>query len=185
MDTIALHVADMIDWIQIILNPSSFGILTSDIHLFQIFAAIACDNIWFARNKAHHENIVPNALVLFATINRTVLEHHYAWASQHPQPHALWLKPCSFLRLIMIQLFGNFILFFIFYAQAAICTDYSGYIIKCSSRISPPCTTVYGEVSAILLVVQLVLSLQLTSFILEGDSLTVTLALQKLEHAQD
>jgi hypothetical protein len=41
LDTIALHVADMTDWIQIILNPSIIGILASNIHLFQIFAVIA------------------------------------------------------------------------------------------------------------------------------------------------
>jgi hypothetical protein len=89
LDAIALPVANMIDWIQLILNPCIIGILDSDIRLFQIFADIACDSIWFAHNKAHHDNIVPNALVLFATINRTVLEHHSVWASRRPQPPAL------------------------------------------------------------------------------------------------
>lgn len=81
LDTTALPIADMTDWFQIILNPRTIGILASDIHLFQIFVSVACDSIWFARNKAHHDNIVPNALDLSATINRTVLEHHSAWAS--------------------------------------------------------------------------------------------------------
>jgi len=78
LDSYALLLVDMIDWIQIILKPGIMGILDSDIHLFQIFAALACDSIWFARNKVHHDNIVPNALVLSATINSTVLEHHSA-----------------------------------------------------------------------------------------------------------
>jgi hypothetical protein len=47
------------------------------------------------------------------------------------------------------------------------------------------CTTVYGEATAALFVVQLALSLKLSSFILEGDSFTVTLTLQKLEIIQD
>jgi hypothetical protein len=78
MDILALNAANMTDWIQIILNPSSIGIPSSNTHLFQIFAAVACDNIWFARNKAHLENMVPNAFVILATINRTILEHRFA-----------------------------------------------------------------------------------------------------------
>jgi hypothetical protein len=71
-----------------------------------------------------------------------------------------------------------------FSAQAVVCQDSTGSIIQCSSLISRPCTAIYGEASAALLAVQLTLSLQLSSFILEGDSLTVTLALQKPEHTQ-
>jgi hypothetical protein len=61
-----------------------------------------------------------------------------------------------------------------FSAQAAVCLDSSGSIIQCSSLICPPCTAVYGEASA----VRLAVYLQFSSFILEGDSLIVTLALQ-------
>jgi hypothetical protein len=94
LDITALPVAGMTDWIQIILNPSTIGILASDILLFQISAVVACDSIWFARNKSHHDNIIPNALDLSVTINRIVLEHRFAWASQQPQPSSVWLKPC-------------------------------------------------------------------------------------------
>jgi hypothetical protein len=51
--------------------------------------------------------------------------------------------------------------------------------------ISPPCTTVYGEVLAALLATKLALSLHAPSFILEGDSITVTLALQNPLITQD
>jgi hypothetical protein len=54
----------------IILNPHNIGIPILESHLFQIFAAIACYQIWFTRNKAHHENLVPHALVIPVTINR-------------------------------------------------------------------------------------------------------------------
>jgi hypothetical protein len=72
-----------------------------------------------------------------------------------------------------------------FSAQAAVCRDSSGSIIQCSSLISPPCTAVYREASAALLAVRLAVSLQLSSSILESDSLIVTLALQKPDHTQD
>jgi hypothetical protein len=181
LDMTVLPVADMRDWIQIILNPSTIGILTSDIHLFQIFAAVACDSIWFARNKAHHDNIIPNALDLSATINRTVLEHHSAWASLQPLPSVVWQKPCSpFFKINYDTAIRDS-----FSAQAAVCRDSAGSIIQCSSLISSPCSAIYGEAFAALLAIQLALSLHLSSFILEGDSLTVTLALQKPDHTQD
>jgi hypothetical protein len=170
LDSIALPIADMIDWIHIILNLGTIGILDSDIHLFQIFAALACDSIWFARNKAFHDNIVPNALVLSATINRTALEHHSTWTSKRSSP-APWLKPCApFYKINYDTAIKDS-----FSAQAAVSRDFSGSIIRCSSLISPPCTAVYGEAFAALLAVRLALSLQLSSFILEGDSLTVAL----------
>jgi hypothetical protein len=45
--------------------------------------------------------------------------------------------------------------------------------------------TLYGEATAALLATQLVVNLDLSSFILEGDSLTVTLALQQPTITQD
>jgi hypothetical protein len=72
-----------------------------------------------------------------------------------------------------------------FSAQAVVCKDSSGSILQCSFVINHPCTTVYGEATSALLVVQLALSLKLSSFILEGDSFTVTLTLQKLDIIQD
>jgi hypothetical protein len=65
-----------------------------------------------------------------------------------------------------------------------VCRDSFGSIIQCSSLISARCTAVYGEASAAFLVVRLALSLRLSSFILESDSLSITLTLQKPKHTQ-
>jgi hypothetical protein len=63
---------DITNWLLIILNPHRMiGIPQAEIHLFQIFAAIACDYLWFIKNKAHHDGLIPNALVISSTINRT------------------------------------------------------------------------------------------------------------------
>jgi hypothetical protein len=164
LDITALPVAGMTDWIQIILNPSTIGILASDILLYQIFAVVACDSIWFARNKAHHDNIIPNALDLTVTINRIVLEHRFAWASQQPQPSAVWLKPCS----LFLKINYDIAIRDSFSAQAAVCRDFTGSIIQCSSLRSPPCTAIYGEVFSALVTVQLALSLHLSSFYLRA-----------------
>jgi hypothetical protein len=81
----------------------------------------------------------------------------------------------------MIQLFG--ILFLLkqclFEIHLAPCITHN------SALISPPCAALYGEALAALLVVQLTLSLHATSFILEGDSITVTLTLQYPKITQD
>lgn len=79
LDILALRISSMADWLHIILYPHTIGILASDSHFFQIFAAVACDQIWFARNKAHHENLVPNAMIISAKINRLSNEHYGAW----------------------------------------------------------------------------------------------------------
>jgi hypothetical protein len=60
----ALRISAMVQWPDIILHPEKIGIPLPDIHLFQLFATVACDQIWMDRNKALHEDIVPNALVI-------------------------------------------------------------------------------------------------------------------------
>jgi hypothetical protein len=79
MDILVLNITYMTKWLSIILNPEMISIPLADSHLFQIFfAVIAYDHIWFLRNKAHHEDLVPNALVISAYINMLVLEHYSA-----------------------------------------------------------------------------------------------------------
>jgi len=63
LDTISLNVTNMTYWLLIILNPH------------RLLAAVTCDYLWFIRNKAHHEDLILNALVISSTINKTVLEH--------------------------------------------------------------------------------------------------------------
>jgi hypothetical protein len=173
-DILALNVTNMIDWLLIIFNLESIGILKAESHMFQIFAAVACDQLWFTMNKAHHEDLVPNALVISATIDKIVLEHHSAWTSTLVRNLAVWKKLCSpFFKINYdTAICGSFS------AQAAVCRNSSGSIIQWSYLISPQCTAIYGETLAALLAVRLALSLRTTSFILKGDSLTIILALQ-------
>jgi hypothetical protein len=92
MHSLALPVHNIADWLLIILNPATIGISQTDSHMFQIFAAVACDQLWFLRNKAHHDNPVPNALVISSTINKLVLEHHLAWSSTLIRNPEVWKK---------------------------------------------------------------------------------------------
>jgi len=120
-------------------------------------------------------------LVISATINKLVLEHHSAWFTTLIRNPEVWQKPSSpFYKVNYDTAIRPS-----FLTQAAVIINSSGAVIKCSSLISSLCLALFGEARATLLAVQLVISLNLPSFILEGDSLTVTLALQNPTITQD
>jgi hypothetical protein len=98
--SIALNVSNMTDWLLIILDPHNMlGIPQFDIHLFQIFVAVACDYIRFVRNKAHHDGLIPNAIVIFTAINKTVLEHYFAWRSKQVIIKEVWKHPSPYFKI--------------------------------------------------------------------------------------
>jgi hypothetical protein len=108
---------------------------------------IACDHIWFSKNKAYHEDLVPNALTISAHINSLVLEHSSAWKTSLSRSPEVWKRPCSpFIKINYDTAIRDS-----FSAQAAVIRDSTGTITHCSSLISPPCTAVYGEALAALL----------------------------------
>jgi hypothetical protein len=170
-----------LQWCNIILHPEKIGIPLPDIHLFQLFATVACDQIWMARNKVLHEDIVPNAMIISFTINRIVKLHHSAWSNKLTPKLAVWEKPFAACFKINydVAICSNFS------AQAAVCRDSFGTIISCSTIISPPCAPVYGEAKAAFLACQLALCLGMSQFILEGDSLIIALSLRKPYLTQD
>jgi hypothetical protein len=130
----------------------------------------------FSRNMAHHDKVIPNALNLPATINKLVLEHYSAWSTTL-RPTLRYGRNFAllFIRSTMLRLSDLF---------CASCSfrSFSGSIIGCRSLISPPCSALYGEAH---LAAQLAISLNISSFILKGDSLTVSLALQNPAITQD
>jgi len=173
LNSLDLLVYNITDWLLIILNPATIGISQTATHMFQIFAAVACDQLWFSMNNAHHDKIIPNAITISATINRLVLEHHSAWSSSMIRSPMIWQKRCPpFYKVNYDTAIRP-----TFSAQAAVIRSLSGSVIGCSSIISPPCSALYGEARAALLAAQLAISLNITSFIFEGDSLTVSRAL--------
>jgi hypothetical protein len=172
----------MTDWLLIILNPHRMpGIPQTEAHMFQIFVVVACDYLWFTRNKSHHDGLIPNALVISATINKTVLEHHSAWTTKLVKTPDVWKRPSpSYFKINYDTVIRDS-----FSTQAAVCNNSTGSIIKCSSLISSPYIAIYGETLATLLAANLAISLKLPSFILEGDSLNVILTLQQSAITQD
>jgi hypothetical protein len=78
----------VVDWLQVILHQQVIGIPATESHFFQIFAVVAFDQIWYARNKPHHENLVPNALSISAKINRISTEHNMHYKNHYKLPRA-------------------------------------------------------------------------------------------------
>jgi hypothetical protein len=150
----------MTNWLSIILNPTKIGILLEDSHKFQVFAMIACDHIWFSRNKTRHEDLVPDAIAISAHINKLVLEHSLTWKSSLPRSTEVWRKPSSpYIKINYETTIRDY-----FSAQAVVIRDSSGIITYCSSLISHPCSTVIGEDLAALLAAKLAISLSLLLF---------------------
>jgi hypothetical protein len=94
LDSIAFHFSSMLDWIKLILCPSSsLGIPQEDCHKFQIFAFVACDILWFYRNKAFHDRTTFDARNISAHVNKISLEYFQAWHSAFAKPMEKWISP--------------------------------------------------------------------------------------------
>lgn len=79
----ALGISSMIDWFIMILNPSKLLVIPlAEHHLFQIFATVTCDLVWFSWNKAHPDDSLPVAISLDRSVKKISLEHLQAWKSK-------------------------------------------------------------------------------------------------------
>jgi hypothetical protein len=176
LDTIALNVTNMIDWLLIILHPHHMlEVPPAETQRFQIFVAVAYDYLWFIRNKAYHDGIILNALIISTTINKTTLEHFSAWKTKYNKTPDVWKSPSPpYFKINYDTAIKTS-----FFAQAAVCRDSTGSIIKCTCIISSHCSVFYGEVTAAFLAARLAVLLGFSYFILDDDSLNVTMAHQQ------
>jgi hypothetical protein len=79
LDSIVLNFSFMLEWIQLIVSlGSSLGIPLVDHHKFQIFAYVACDILWFYRNKAFYNGITFDAQSVSMHTNKISLKHFQA-----------------------------------------------------------------------------------------------------------
>jgi hypothetical protein len=62
----------------------------ADSHLFQIYAAIFCDLLWFSRNQALHKGAIPEVAKLAEKIKRVSYEHFSAWSSKMQPIKEIW-----------------------------------------------------------------------------------------------
>jgi hypothetical protein len=94
LDSTAWSSLGLTEWIKGIINPHPYlGIPKQESHLFQIYAAILCDLLWFSRNKALHEGIIPDITSLAASIKKIAIAHHAAWSSKTSKVDEVWTLP--------------------------------------------------------------------------------------------
>jgi hypothetical protein len=146
--------------------------------MFQIFAAVLCDMIWFSRNQAIHRGILPDALKLAENIKRVTMEHFAAWSSKQKLEMKTWSKPPPDCYKINFDAVSSKE----FSTQAAVCRNSSGKIIKMFTQFRPPCSSTYGAALAAHLAAHLAAllasSMKLSNFILEGVSHVIMDALK-------
>ena len=84
--------SSMMDWVKLIISPNStLNIPLVDCHKFQIFASVACDILWYYKNKAFHDGITFDARGVSAHINKIFIEHFQAWNSVSTAPVEKWI----------------------------------------------------------------------------------------------
>jgi hypothetical protein len=126
-DSIAWSFLSFPDSIKGISLPhSSLGIPKTDTHLFQIYAAVLCYLLWFSRNKALHEGIIPNSTTLASSINKTTLAHSASWSSLFSKVDEALSPPAKGSSKINF----NTAICDNFFAQAIICRNSKVTIIK-------------------------------------------------------
>jgi hypothetical protein len=151
-------------WIAAIISPEhSLGIPLRDQHKFQIFAFVACDILWFYRNKALHENLTFDARSVSIHVNKIALEHFQAWHSSSQVQLKAWATPPpNWIKINFDTTIRD-----LFSAQVVICHDSQGQVLHMSSQISPSCSPNVGEARAAQLACSIADSLSYNHFILE------------------
>jgi ribonuclease HI len=148
---------------------------------FQIFVAVACDILWFYKNKALHDDVAFDARFVSAHINKISLEHFIAWHPPTQELEEKWIPPPP----NWVKFNFDTVIRDSFSAQAMVCRDSKGRILHLSSQISSSCTPNVGEARAALLACSISASLSFDNFILEGDSEVVVHALQNPNSVRD
>lgn len=181
LDSTVFNFPSMMDWIKTIISPyGPLGINNEDLHHFQIFAAVLCDLLWFYRNKAYHEGLLFDALMISRNINRITSEHLKAW-TLIPIPLEKWKSPpVSWFKINFDTAIRN-----THSAQAAVCRNHFGNIIKMVTEVNPTCSPNLGEAIAAKLAFKLASTLKLNRVIIEGDSQIVISGLSQPGLTQD
>jgi hypothetical protein len=105
---------------------------------------IACNQIWYSRNKALHEGLIPNALSISHSVNQISRTHLSAWSTSTTRMKEVWKKPDPGCFKINYDTTIRST----FSAQSAVCCDSNGFIVKSITQIRPPCAALYGEATA-------------------------------------
>jgi hypothetical protein len=162
------------EWILAIVSPTEkLGIPIADVRKFQFFAVLTLDLIWLSRNKLIHEALQPDPHKVSHQLHASLDSHLLAW-SKASLP-SLWIPPCvgSAKGNFDVAIKDNFAV------AAAVLSDSSGEIFAAATLKLHSSDVLLGEASAALLATRLARSSGLDVFLLEGDALLVSLAINQ------
>ncbi|XP_062177050.1 uncharacterized protein LOC133881987 [Alnus glutinosa] len=126
LDSTTLDSPHLCDWVRVILYPEALLHIPSlELHRFQVFAAVACDLLWFHRNKAYHEGMSFDARNLARQIVTTYHQHCDAWSAKLRPTLEKWIRP----PLNWHKLNFDTAIRDSFSCQAAICRNHEGRLI--------------------------------------------------------
>jgi len=92
IDSTTLDSPNLRDLIKIIISPgATLHIPRSEHHRFQIFAAVTYDLLWFHRNKAFHNGLSFDAIILSKTITKTYHQRCDAWTHKMHSTPEKWI----------------------------------------------------------------------------------------------
>ena len=131
------------------------------------------DFIWQACDKLIHEAALPNLVQGIHQLKAILQQHCLAWKAIALS--SLWIPPgIGFLKgNFGVAIHGNFAV-----AAAVISNSFGDIILAATQRLSST-DVLMGEAFAALLTSLLVASASATHFLLEGDALLVTLAVNQ------
>lgn len=136
------------EWIRLILNPKSFfqapSIPARD---FLLFAGVAMDCLWFARNEVAHKNTQVSSLKLVVKVKKNLLSHQEAWGDLVSSSLVVWKpSPRGSIKInfdVAIRKSHSM--------APASCCDHSGKVLFAWMKILPSADPSSGEGSLALL----------------------------------
>lgn len=127
------------DWLLTMLDPSTLPSLApDDYHLFQLYALISWDIIWWTRNQIIHNEAKLDVLHMPNRVNRLCREHLGAWRQKKLAQLAQWIPPTM----------GSVKVNFDVAMGAAVIRDHSGMFVGAAVQQFQVTDSLVGEVRA-------------------------------------
>lgn len=156
-------------------------ILEDEMQLFQIFAILAIDNVWFLRNEVIHESVIPSPTWLIHKISKVLLDHTTVWTETQKELKIahFHLPEDQFILQFDIAVRKNGT------TTANICRTGSGTLFFALISLILNTNPIVGEATTVLLWIQEARNRNMRKMWIEGDLKQAIYTIQKDTSAID
>lgn len=178
LNSICFQPLTIFELLKVIINPRiKLRIPEEEAHHFQLFVAVACDQIWMWRNRVRlNPFTIIDPLSLSNSINCLAKEHSHAWSDSKFIIHHSARSSLQNQALYRIQY--DAAVWQHFFMPAVVCLDQNNKIMAAKTQILPEISSpISAEAYAALLAATLSSNLGLDQLVLEEDSSTITAAI--------